>query len=88
MKLGTCKLEEIARVGLGFKSLQNQFFYVSKEKYAILRSRSVTSGPFISLPIWNQASIGKRRSRFNGSFIAETESRIYAELAHYATFGP
>jgi hypothetical protein len=31
MKLGTCKLEEIARVGLGFKSLQNQFFYVSKE---------------------------------------------------------
>jgi hypothetical protein len=31
MKLGTCNLECIAKVSLGFKSLQNHFFYVSKE---------------------------------------------------------
>ena len=31
MKLGVCNLEDIARVSLGFKSLQNQFFYVSSD---------------------------------------------------------
>lgn len=31
MKLGVCPLGQIGRVSLGFKSLQNQFFYVSKE---------------------------------------------------------
>jgi len=38
MKLGVCKFEDIARVSLGFKSLQNQFFYVSRreiKRYAI-----------------------------------------------------
>lgn len=38
MKLGVCNLEEIAKVSLGFKSLQNQFFYLSKDeikKYSI-----------------------------------------------------
>jgi len=38
MKLGVCKFEDIAKVGLGFKSLQNQFFYVSRseiKRYAI-----------------------------------------------------
>ena len=38
MKLGVCTLDQIAKVSLGFKSLQNQFFYVSKEtieKYGI-----------------------------------------------------
>jgi len=30
-KLGTCNLEDIATIGLGFKSLQNQFFYVKTE---------------------------------------------------------
>jgi hypothetical protein len=29
VRLGVCNLEDIARVSLGFKSLQNQFFYVS-----------------------------------------------------------
>lgn len=31
MKLGTCKLGELGKVSLGFKSLQNQFFYVSQK---------------------------------------------------------
>lgn len=31
MKLGTCTLDQIAKVSLGFKSLQNQFFYLSPE---------------------------------------------------------
>ncbi len=31
MKLGVCNLEDIAQVSLGFKSLQNQFFYVSSD---------------------------------------------------------
>ncbi len=31
MKLGVCNLEDVARVGLGFKSLQNHFFYVSND---------------------------------------------------------
>jgi hypothetical protein len=31
MRLGTCKLGEIGKVSLGFKSLQNQFFYVSQK---------------------------------------------------------
>ena len=31
MRLGVCSLEHIARVSLGFKSLQNDFFYLSKE---------------------------------------------------------
>jgi hypothetical protein len=31
MKLGVCNLDQIAQVSLGFKSLQNRFFYVSKE---------------------------------------------------------
>jgi hypothetical protein len=31
MKLSVCRLEQIAKVSLGFKSLQNQFFYVTKE---------------------------------------------------------
>ena len=38
MKLGVCRLEQIGKVSLGFKSLQNQFFYVTKatiEKYGI-----------------------------------------------------
>jgi len=38
MKLGVCTLDQIAKVSLGFKSLQNQFFYVTKEtieKYGI-----------------------------------------------------
>ena len=30
-KLGVCNLEDIATIGLGFKSLQNQFYYVKKE---------------------------------------------------------
>lgn len=30
MKLGVCNLDQIAKVSLGFKSLQNKFFYVSK----------------------------------------------------------
>ncbi|HEX8817285.1 MAG TPA: hypothetical protein VF753_17455 [Terriglobales bacterium] len=30
MKTGTCAFGEIASVGLGFKSLQNQFFYLTK----------------------------------------------------------
>lgn len=30
MKLGVCNLDQIAQVKLGFKSLQNRFFYVSK----------------------------------------------------------
>lgn len=34
MKLGICTLGQLARVSLGFKSLQNQFFYVSKETVA------------------------------------------------------
>jgi hypothetical protein len=34
MKLGVCTLDQIAKVSLGFKSLQNQFFYVSKETIA------------------------------------------------------
>jgi hypothetical protein len=32
MKTGTCAFGEIATVGLGFKSLQNQFFYLTKER--------------------------------------------------------
>src|SRR5438270_9771408 len=38
MKLGVCTLDQIAKVSLGFKSLQNHFFYVTKEtieKYGI-----------------------------------------------------
>jgi hypothetical protein len=38
MKLGVCTLDRIAKVSLGFKSLQNHFFYVTKatvEKYGI-----------------------------------------------------
>lgn len=38
MTLGVCNFESIAKVSLGFKSLQNQFFYVSKDeikKYGI-----------------------------------------------------
>src|SRR5437016_13858326 len=38
MRLGVCNLDCVAKVSLGFKSLQNQFFYVSKEeikKYGI-----------------------------------------------------
>lgn len=31
MSLGWCELECLARIGLGFKSLQNQFFYKSQE---------------------------------------------------------
>lgn len=31
MKLGVCNLDQIAQVSLGFKSLQNTFFYLSKE---------------------------------------------------------
>jgi hypothetical protein len=34
MKLGVCRLEQIAKVSLGFKSLQNHFFYVDKETIA------------------------------------------------------
>jgi hypothetical protein len=34
MKLGTCRLDQIAQVGLGYKSLQNQFFYLSAETVA------------------------------------------------------
>lgn len=34
MKLGVCTLDQIAKVSLGFKSLQNQFFYVTKETIA------------------------------------------------------
>lgn len=34
MKLGSCRLDQIAEVGLGFKSLQNQFFYLSQETIA------------------------------------------------------
>jgi hypothetical protein len=40
MKFGVCRLEDIARVSLGFKSLQNEFFYLSKdtiEKFEIER---------------------------------------------------
>lgn len=32
MKSGTCAFGEIASVGLGFKSLQNQFFYLTKQR--------------------------------------------------------
>jgi hypothetical protein len=32
MKTGTCAFGEIAKVGLGFKSLQNQFFYLTKPR--------------------------------------------------------
>ena len=32
MKSATCVLGEIASVSLGFKSLQNQFFYLSQER--------------------------------------------------------
>jgi hypothetical protein len=32
MKMGTCVFGEIATVGLGFKSLQNQFFYLTKQR--------------------------------------------------------
>ena len=32
MKLGVCNFGDIAKVSLGFKSLQNQFFYVSAEE--------------------------------------------------------
>jgi enamine deaminase RidA (YjgF/YER057c/UK114 family) len=32
MKTGTCAFGEIATVGLGFKSLQNQFFYLTKQQ--------------------------------------------------------
>ncbi len=41
MKLGVCTLDQIARVSLGFKSLQNRFFYVSREtieKFGIERT--------------------------------------------------
>lgn len=31
MRLGTCTLDQFAQASLGFKSLQNQFFYVSPE---------------------------------------------------------
>jgi len=32
MKTGTCSFGQIASVGLGFKSLQNQFFYLTKQR--------------------------------------------------------
>ena len=38
MKLGTCSFDQVAKIGLGYKSLQNQFFYLSSEtvhKYGI-----------------------------------------------------
>src|SRR6266704_3836472 len=38
MKFATCSFDQVAKIGLGYKSLQNQFFYLSSEtvhKYGI-----------------------------------------------------
>ena len=74
MKLGVCDFSDLAKVSLGFKSLQNQFFYVSKEeieKYG--RNISNQSFSWQTLTVTNTS---KALKPFNGFFTVRIKKAI------------
>src|SRR5215468_9169845 len=75
MSLGICKLGDIAKAGLGFKSLQNHFFYVSAETIQQFKIEKKYLRPILQLKDLDSASYKQTAKPSQLVFYCQDEER-------------